>query len=106
MSCNSYEGCINRERENMRYPIDNESLYMHRIFDNQTANRRCYERDPIEIVEGFGFSFTWESFLKFLVIVLLIILFVILIKDSIFPKEQVNIGVPEATELRMSTVKV
>ena len=106
MSCNSYESCINRERENMRYPIDDRSLYMNRIFDNQTANRRCYERDPIEIIEGFGFSLTWESFLKLLVIVLLIILFIVLIKDSIFPKEQVTLNIPETSELKMSTLKV
>lgn len=106
MHCNSYENCINKERENLRYPIDKESLYMDRIYDNQTANRRCYEKNPIEIVEGFGFPVTLESFLKMLVIILLIVLFVILAKDSLFPKEQVKIGIPKPTEFEMSSPKL
>ena len=106
MSCNSYESCNNKERETLKYPIDSESLYMQRIYDNQTANNRCYIKNPIEITEGFGSSLTWEMVLKILVIILLIALFVILAKDSIFPKEQVNLNIPKPTEFALSSVKL
>lgn len=53
MSCSNYDSCIQRERHNLRHPVDKKSLYANRVYDNQTANRRCYEGSPINI-EGFG----------------------------------------------------
>lgn len=106
MSCNSYESCNNKERENLRFPMDSESLYMQRIYDNQTANSRCYAKNPIEITEGFGSMFTWEMILKILVVILLIALFIILAKDSLFPKEQVNLNIQKPTEIGLSSVKL
>ncbi len=52
--CASYNQCIFKLRADLRYPTDTASLYGKRIYDNQTANRRCYEENPIDIVEGFG----------------------------------------------------
>lgn len=52
--CAEYNMCIYAQRAELRYPIDEKSLYANRIYDNQTANRRCYERNPINIIEGFG----------------------------------------------------
>jgi len=103
MSCNSYDSCSKRERENLGYPVDSESLYMNKIYDNQTANRRCYEKNPIDIVEGFGFPLSWEKILKFSIVVLLVILFVVLAKDFFMPKETVSINVPVASELKIET---
>ena len=54
MSCGNYDNCIDKKRCDLRHPVDKRSLYSGRIYDNQTANRRCYENNPIEIVEGFG----------------------------------------------------
>jgi len=53
-SCSNYNGCVDNSRQTLAYPIDQESLYADRIYDNQTTNRRCYEKKPINIVEGFG----------------------------------------------------
>jgi hypothetical protein len=54
VACQNYGNCINNEKKNLKYPIENTSLYSNRIVDNQLANRRCYEKNPIEIVEGFN----------------------------------------------------
>jgi hypothetical protein len=104
MSCQNYETCIKQERENLKYPIDNQSLYMHRINDNQTANRRCYEKNPIEIVEGFGFGFTWNQIIKFVIVIvaLLVVLFRMLAKDFFMPKEVVSFGIASPSEINFS----
>ena len=106
MHCSNYENCVNREKGQLGYPIDKESLYVNKIYDNQTANRRCYTKSPIEIIEGFGFPMTLESLLKMVVIILLVALFVILIKDSLFPKEQVTVGIANPTEFNISSPKL
>jgi hypothetical protein len=90
--CKNYEDCIRNEREQLLYPIDRKSLYNHRIYDNQTANRRCYERDPFEIIEGFDDGFSWDSLLKFVVIVLLVVIFCVLAKDLFVTKEILSGG--------------
>ena len=54
MNCDSYDGCVKQGKNVLRYPVDTKSLYSQRIYDNQTANKKCYQRHPIEIIEGFG----------------------------------------------------
>ena len=54
MSCTRYDGCADRSRQVLSYPTAPETLYGDRIYDNQTTNRRCYEKHPINIIEGFG----------------------------------------------------
>lgn len=103
MSCNSYDECGYRERDTLKYPIDSRSLYANRIYDNQTLNRRCYQKNPIEIIEGFGLSFTWDQLIKFIIVVLLIILFFILAKDFIMPKQVLKLDVPTTSEIDIAT---
>ena len=52
--CGMYNQCSNQGKRNLQYPIDKNSLYARKINDNQTVNRRCYERHPVNIIEGFG----------------------------------------------------
>ena len=48
-------------------------MYANRIIDNQTANRRCYEKNPnVNIVEGFGFSNIWSALVWIAVIVAIV----------------------------------
>jgi hypothetical protein len=106
MACNGYDNCVNQERENLKYPIDKESLYGNRLYDDHTASTRCYRKNPIEIMEGFGHKLTWNSVLKFIVIVLLVVLFVVFVKDFLMPKQKVNIGLAEPSEFRFSRVRL
>ena len=34
-NCDSYNTCRQKEKENLKYPIDQQSLYYNRIVDNQ-----------------------------------------------------------------------
>ena len=105
--CTNYDACIAGKRNNLRYPTDSQSLYANRIYDNQTANRRCYEGgNPIEIIEGFNCNFTWDQLLKGVVIILLIIAFVALAKDFLMPKEIVKVGVPPVEPLTATQLTV
>ena len=72
MSCNNYDTCKQEKKYTLRHGSDDMSLYGKKIYDNQTANRRCYETNPINIVEGFGFSF--NTLFKWVVIILVIYL--------------------------------
>jgi hypothetical protein len=103
MSCDAYGNCIKQKREQLRYPLDTNSLYAERIYDNQTANKRCYTNFPINILEGFGTS--WGGLIKLVVIILLIILLVSFFVDYSKPKEviQLGLGSPSIVELSQIT---
>lgn len=82
MACADYDKCRNFEMNRLQFPTDNNSLYDQKIYDNQTANSRCYSKHPSDIIkEGFSTLFTWENFIKLVIVVLLIILIVSLCMD-------------------------
>ena len=82
-NCESYDECINENRETLRHPMDTKSLYKNRVYDNQTANRRCYEANPIDIVEGFGRSdFSLNMLLKWGIIIAIVYLVVMMVTKS------------------------
>ena len=83
MACTNFNNCKSQEVNNIGFPADKDSLYAKKIYDTQTAASRCYANAPrgVNIVEGFGSSFTLEGIIKFGIIVLLIILFISLICD-------------------------
>jgi len=100
MTCNKHTSCKNIEDRNLLYPMDNNSLYSNRIYDNQTADRRCYTKYPIEYIEGFSDNLYW---FKILIIVLLIIIFIALIKEFIYPKQLIKLNLtPLSSEYRIS----
>ncbi len=105
MACDNFD-CIIEEKKKIAHPIDNLSLYEKKLYDAQTANRRCYEKNPINIIEGFSYSVTWANAIKVLVIVLLVILFVSLLMDVIYPKEVVKVGVKPLTTESASSPSV
>lgn len=91
----SYEQCIREKRKNLRYPIDSKSLYGNRIYDNQTANRLCYEKNPVPIVEGFGTGgMDLESLMKYAILGIIIF---IVISYLMRPSENVSVGIDSAT---------
>lgn len=105
--CGNFDSCMRKEMENMRYPLDKRSLYVNRLYDKQTAARRCYERNPINIVEGFGqWDASWNNIIKWVVVILLIILFIILAKDFFMPKEEVSIGTGSVSEFENPTLSI
>ena len=93
MSCKNYNNCIDKKRGNLKHPIDKRSLYSRRVYDNQTANRRCYENNPIEIVEGF--SCPSKDLIKLILKWVIIGLIIYLVGTMIMGmrKEQVSLGV-------------
>jgi len=90
-ACANYRSCLDKERKDIRYPTDPNSLYGQGIYDNQVALRRCYEKYPIEIVEGF--SATWDNFLKIAIVILLVFAFIALAKDFLVPHQEITVGV-------------
>lgn len=103
--CKNYDECLNKEMENMKYPIDDPSLYMDRIYDYQTANRRCYEKNPVNI-EGFGLSgpFTWDKIFKIIIVVLIVIVFISIISDIFVPKQQYKLDIASPTEMQLTAI--
>lgn len=103
MSCDAYGNCVDQKREQLKYPLDINSLYANRIYDNQTANSRCYVNNPVNIIEGFGT--TLGGLIKLIVVILIILLLISLFTDYGKPKEivQVGIGSPSIVELTQFT---
>ena len=83
-NCESYDAHVSGTRNTLRHPMDTRSLYRHRIYDNQTANRRSYESHPIEIVEGFGSSdLSLNTLLKWgIILVVIYLIFMMLTKSN------------------------
>lgn len=82
-SCAGYDNCITKTMDTLKYPMDRRSLYRNRIYDKQTANRRCYESNPMSIFEGFGSTeFTLTNVLKWLIVLVIIYLIYVLITDK------------------------
>lgn len=104
MPCNNFQNCVGQEKQNMRYPIDLKSLYSHRLYDNHAARTRCYARNPINILEGFGAPLTLEKLIKWVLVLLLIVLVVLFAKDFFMPKEQVELAIPEASVIEMTPI--
>ncbi|QKF94167.1 hypothetical protein QKU48_gp0709 [Fadolivirus algeromassiliense] len=104
MSCNNFDTCTKKEKENMGYPIDSESLYFNRFQDNQIANQRCYNENPVEFIEGFGCKISWNKVLKLTVVILLVVLFVMLAKDFFMPKKQLPALMSEGSTINISPI--
>lgn len=84
MNCNKFDRIVKREKEYMKYPMDLNSLYANRIYDNQTAYNRAYALQPIDIVEGFGSTYDLiNTIIKWLIILLIIYIFVIFLAKYI-----------------------
>ena len=74
MSCKEYEDCVSKERNMLQFPEDNGSLYSQGVYDDQISRRKCYQKRPISIIEGFGNN----VILKVVAVVLLVLLVVVL----------------------------
>lgn len=82
-NCETYDSCIAQNRDQLRHPMDTRSLYKNRIYDNQTANKRCYEAHPVDIVEGFGNTgLSLNKLLRWAIIGLLVYLVVMMFVES------------------------
>lgn len=73
MSCADHTNTLKDTTDNLTQPAGAT------LYDDQTAGRMAYMENPINIVEGFGFS--WNNILLIGVVALLIIAFVLLVKD-------------------------
>jgi len=104
-NCQNFDSCRSKEKETLQYPVDEKSLYADKIYDNQTANKRCYQKNPTNILEGFGFGceLSMDKIIKLTIVVLLVIAFVFLARDVFTgPKQMVGGFVAlstQATEL-------
>jgi hypothetical protein len=78
VSCDSYKSCVDARRKRMRFPADSTGLYEQGIYDRQTADRKCYEKGPIDYVEGFNCrslrNLPWSTILQWAVVILLLVL--------------------------------
>lgn len=99
VSCDVFGNCTNRESNNMKYPMDAKSIYADRVYDNQTGMARCYSRNPINIVEGFG-QLSFNNVLMWVVIGLILYL----LYRMYFGKEEVAIGV-ESANMQVSALE-
>lgn len=102
MACNNYENCYKKELDNMAFPMDKESLYAERIYDSQTARNRCYDQNPIKIVEGFNGS--WNIIIKLLIVLLLLYLVYELSKG--YNSEQVGGFIDSVSQFNISEYKL
>lgn len=83
-NCEDYDNCVQSELEYLREPIDEQSLYANRFYDNQVAANRCYNKfNPIEGFNDIGNlrydrkASMFKKFLCFLISLVAIILAIV-----------------------------
>lgn len=93
MSCQDYESCLYKEKENAYFPTDKESLYAEKYYDDQTAEKKCYNENRISLLEGFGCSVSWGKVLKLVIIILLVIFFIVILRDIFTQKQEISLSI-------------
>ena len=86
MNCHKYDGCVNQGRETLTYPTEDKSLYADRIYDNQTTNKRCYEKEPIEIIEGFSKN-RLNRIIRWIIIIIILYILVSMLIQFLYPEK-------------------
>lgn len=100
MNCTKFNNCFDRKFNTLEYPNDKKSLYARRVNDRQTAMRRAYEKNPINIVEGFEdcpIRAMIKNIIKIALLVVVIYLIYLIIKS--FSREIIEIGVDTLTAI-------
>lgn len=99
MSCDNFNSCVNNEHQNMNNPTDTKSLYNDRIYDNHTANNRCYTNNPVNIIEGFGNKNLINCLIKWAIIILIVYVIVTVAMELFQPNKtyRLNIQTPRDT---------
>jgi hypothetical protein len=89
--------CISDKRQTLSHPVDTKSLYANRVYDNQTANRRCYNYNPVDIIEGFGLgNMDMKAILKWGILFLIVCAILMMVMDGGMKKE-IKLGVSTPT---------
>ena len=96
------QACAEQELNKLKFPADQYSLYHNRFYDNQVANNKCHIY-PQGIVEGF--NSTWNSIIKWFIIILLVIIFIALMIDFFAPKKTMTLNVDTPSEFIVTEVQ-
>lgn len=92
MNYKNYNTCIDQLNKDLEYPTDKNSLFAQKIYDKQTAARRCNEKYPIKIIEGFDSnSLNIKSIIGCLVLILLIYLIFLVFVG--FTTDTIHLGI-------------
>ena len=84
MMCRNYDTCVDHVKSKLLRPVDSLSLYNNQIYDSETARRVCYNKEPIEIIEGnIGFFDQFNNKTLFIAIVM-ILFFIYYLKNKQF----------------------
>lgn len=95
MSCQNYDQCVHNTQETLKHPTDSQSLYATKIYDNQTANRRCYETTALShrpnIIEGFRNGTLLQKLIRIAIFIAIIYVIYMVITGGFKPYEEVSI---------------
>lgn len=107
MSCSSYDECKKKQNKTLEYPVDVNSLYGQRLYDAQTANTRCYQKNPVTILEGFG-RVGFGQLLKLVLVVLVIVLVVSLVSGFNWckPTEVISVDLKTPSVFEMTPIPI
>ncbi len=69
-----YDECVRVQNHLLsdKLPAEVNSLYHEKKYNTQTANRRCHERYPVQIKEGFSQFWCWSYVLRVLLFITLL----------------------------------
>ena len=92
MSYENYNRCVDQTLKNLNYPNEKNSLYEQKLYDNQIARQKCYQKYPHKIIEGFNANtINFRSIIACLVLILFIYLLAQIVVG--FTTDTVNLGV-------------
>ena len=110
MTCTDFNNCKKEMLDRLEQPTDENSLYADRIYDNETATRRCYEtKNPVaRVLEGFGLTggskSCMETISKWLSIFLVVCLIIWCLSAIFSPNEEIHLGVESISEFDPATI--
>lgn len=94
MQCQNTDSCPTTEVHNVNEP----SLYDQRNYDQHENSARCYQNNPVPIVEKFDTSFTAKNIFMWIFIALIVLVLGYFGYTKCFGKKVINMKyVPEAT---------
>lgn len=78
MSFNKVHGCdaFGKCSISLKEMNNSDDLYEQRINDKQVVNSRCYSKYPVDIIENFGFGFSLKTILKWIILILIVLVFI------------------------------
>nr|QBK88550.1 MAG: hypothetical protein LCMiAC01_02270 [Mimivirus LCMiAC01] len=90
-ACKNFNECLKEYDQILAHPVDKDSLYADEIYDDHVGATRCYVKNPINIIEGFG-SRKLNRIIRWFIIAIILFVVASLIVQFFSPKKIISLN--------------